>query len=445
MFRAQLEWLYTGEGFGDVVEWISGEREGSSAGTSLRDSLGRRGNLADRRDKLGQDLTYMWTSKLYCDVRIHLESPDGEGYNSDSSGASEDSLASTVIFTAHRFMLVSRSRYFASLFLNEGDFRPSTADVHLSTPPFTPAALHFCLGWMYAGHLDFSNRSYDLLTAFQIYRAAEYLQLDCLLEEIESRIVHDFCHGLDYDKCHCRRCLSRVPRVWRFAGASDVGALELQRRARRFILRGWGETWGREIGLADKAERDDLVKDVVSSITPSSVVSAFRGIAQIRRRIDHWTTSRGPDSSGWVDALVEMIEPIERRARELLCSNFAQVCDSKALWSLFSGKGFNDEVLDMFLREVVDLSGRSPTYITAPKVYQTLVSALLLKVDPSTLETVLPTRSANRHKVELAKEGVVKHIKKRWMSIQSEGEFLGLESWAIKEISDGEYNAQSDS
>lgn len=439
LFRAQLEWLYTGEGFGDVVEWISGEREGSSTGTSVRDSLGRRGNLADRRDKLGQDLTYMWTSKLYCDVRIHLESPDGDGYGSDSSGASEDSLTSTVIFTAHRFMLVSRSRYFASLLLNEGEFRPSTADVHLPTPPFTPAALHFCLGWMYAGHLDFSNRSYDLITAFQIYRAAEYLQLDCLVAEIESRIVHDFCHGLDYDKCRCRRCLSRVPRVWRFAGSSDVGALELQRRARRFIIPGWGETWGREIGLVDKAEREDLTRDVVSTMTPSSVVGAFRGVAQIRRRIDHWTTSRGKDTSGWVEAVGEMIEPIERRAREFLVSNFAQVCESRELWALFSGKGFSDEVLDTFLREVVDLCGRSPTFVVAPKVYQTIVSALLLKVDPATLETVLPTRSANRHKVEAAKVDVLKHIKKRWMSIQTEGGFLGLESGAVKEISDGKF------
>ncbi|BEI95000.1 uncharacterized protein CcaverHIS019_0705810 [Cutaneotrichosporon cavernicola] len=432
LFRAQLEWLYTGEGFGDVVEWISGEREGTS-NTSLRDSLGRRGDVSERRDKLGQDLTYMWTSKLYCDVRIHLASPEGDGYDSDSSGASDDSLAATVIFTAHRFMLISRSPYFATLFLNE-DFRPSTADVHLSTPPFTPAALHFCLGWMYAGHLDFSNRSYDLLTAFQIYRAAEYLQLDCLVEEIESRIVHDFCDGLDYNRCHCRRCLSRVPRVWRFAGASDVGALELQRRARRFILRGWGETWGREIGMAEKAERDDLVRDVLSSMTPSSVVGAFRAIANIRRRIDHFTHTRGADTTGWVDSINDMVQPIQRRAREFLASSFPQVCESKELWDLFSGKGFADEVLDIFWREVVEMTGRSPTFTVAPVVYETIVTALLRKVDPKTLEAVLPTRSANRHKVEMARDAVLKHIKKRWVSIQNEGGFVALKGRTLQEI-----------
>jgi hypothetical protein len=43
-------WLYTSEGFGDVVEWIDDE----DTGGSIRDSLGRRGNLDDRRDKLGQ-------------------------------------------------------------------------------------------------------------------------------------------------------------------------------------------------------------------------------------------------------------------------------------------------------------------------------------------------------------------------------------------------------
>ena len=107
--------------------------------TSLRDSLGRRGNIHDRRDKLGQDLTYVWRSKLYADVRIHLDSPDTSNSDSDDSDDSTDSLSSTAIFTAHKFILVSRSPYFSSLLLNTSNFSShANNDIHLPTPPFTP-------------------------------------------------------------------------------------------------------------------------------------------------------------------------------------------------------------------------------------------------------------------------------------------------------------------
>ena len=55
-------WLYTSEGMGDVVEWISDQDDvglgflGPSEVFSgnLRDSRGRKGGLDDRREKLGQ-------------------------------------------------------------------------------------------------------------------------------------------------------------------------------------------------------------------------------------------------------------------------------------------------------------------------------------------------------------------------------------------------------
>lgn len=437
MFRAQLEWLYTGEGFGDVVEWISGDGAAGPGGAgNLRDSLGRRGNLAERRDKLGNDLTYMWTSKLYCDVRIHLDAPESDGYGSDTSGDSDDSLAETVIFTAHRFMLVSRSPYFASVLLNPSSFRPATADVHLPTPPFTPAALHFCLGWIYAGHLDFSNRSFDLSTALQIHRAAAYLQLDSLVSEVESRLVYDFCDNMDWDRCHCRRCLSRVPRVWRFTCAPDVGALDLHKRARRFMIAGWTEAWGREVGSADKKDRDDLVRDLARTLTPGSVISVFRGVARLRRRMSQAIRSKGPDAAGWTDAVGEMVEQIEKRARDLIATHFVAVCESKELWDALNGVGMNEDALDAVLAEMVEIAGRPTTSVEAPRMYQTIVSSLLLKVNPDTLQPMLRTGSQARHKVEQTKEGVLSHIRRRWMGIKDAAGFVGLEPWSLKEISD---------
>jgi hypothetical protein len=453
LFLAQLEWLYTGEGFGDVVEWINkeeGDTTSSSGaasptalpsnGGSLRDSLGRRGNLVDRRDKLGQDLTYMWTSKLYCDVRIHVPLTDGDGYLSDGSAGSDDSLASTAIFTAHRFMLVSRSSYFSQILLNPSEFRPptSTTDIELPMTPFTPAALHFCLGWIYAGHLDFSNRSFDLATAFQIYKSADYLGLDALTAEVEARLVHHFCHGLEWSKCHCRKCLSRIPRVWSFACEPTVGSLEIQRRARRFILTGWAECWNREVGQASPENRDDLVSDVVNVLSPNNVIVAFRGIQRVRTRMENGIRAKGREAGPWVDALAGMVDAVEVRSREILATQFSTVCDSADLWDLLQGKGFSDDLLELVLQEIVDVAGRPASYAQAPAIYQAIVSSILLKANPDTLETVLPQRSAPRDRVEKAKEGVLAHIRRRWMQIKEEAGFSGLETWALKEISDGE-------
>ncbi|RXK42234.1 hypothetical protein M231_00592 [Tremella mesenterica] len=453
LFQAQLEWIYTGEGFGNVVEWISAEDEtsipvpstsspnpglglGLGLGGSLRDSLGRRGGLAERREKMGQDLTYMWRSKLYADVRIHL-SPDpismSDGSDSDSS---VDSLSSTAIFTSHRFILASRSPYFASVLLNPSSFRPSTADIHLPTPPFTPAALHFCLGYMYAGHLDFSNRSFDLGTAFQIHRAAAYLQLDTLINEIESRIAWDFCHGLDWEKCHCRKCAARVARVWRFASAPEVAAIRLASRTRAYLIRGWGETWGREVGLLDKSDREAFVRDVTRTINPSNVVSAFKAVLSIRHRIESGIRMRGREASAWVDPLETMIDQVETHVRNVLINQFSVLAEGDELWDLVSGKDFSTDLLELIMREIVAGVGTSQGCVEGPRVYQALVSSILLKVDPDTLEAALSPRSRSRQQVESAREGILAHVRRRWMQVRDAGGFNELDAWALKEISD---------
>lgn len=356
-----------------MVEWIDEDNE---AGGSIRDSLGRRGDIHDRRDKLGQDLTYMWRSKLYVDVRIHLK-PQLSAYADEAdldadedSDSSTDSLSSTTVFTAHRFILCSRSPYFASVLLNPS-FKPqSTADIHLPTPPFTPAALHFCLGYMYAGHLDFSNRSFDLTTAFAIYRAAMYLQLEALVQEIEARIMHDFCHGLDIAKCRCRRCPLRAARVWRFASEPDIGAVQLRDQARKYVLRTWGQSWGREIGLLDKEDKDALVKDVCATITPETVIGTLRNIKSVRSRMDNGLRAKGRDAAVWVDSLGDMVDRVESHYRNLLADQVTQVADSTQLWELLSGKGFDGDVLDTFVNEVVASVGTAKGCVEGPRVYQ---------------------------------------------------------------------------
>ena len=66
----------------------------------------------------------------------------------------------------------------------------------LPSPPFTPASLHFTLGFIYTSTLVFSHRTYDLDTAFYIMRSATYLSLQTLYDEIQARIIQEMMHGL---------------------------------------------------------------------------------------------------------------------------------------------------------------------------------------------------------------------------------------------------------
>lgn len=75
---------------------------------------------------------------------------------------------------------------------------------------------------------------------------------------------------------------------------------------------------------------------------------------------------------------------------------------------------------------------------------QTLVSSILLKVHPDTLETILASRSIGRHRVEAAKSGILGHIRRRWLQIRDAGGFAALETWSIKEIADGAYHPSHD-
>ncbi|ORX34351.1 hypothetical protein BD324DRAFT_583444 [Kockovaella imperatae] len=422
LFQAQLEWLYTGEGFGDVVEWISAEDD-SGIGGSIRDSLGRRGNLTERRDKLGQDLTYMWRSKLYADARIHLAPPlpGQEDSSSSDSDDSSDSLSSTAVFTAHRFILASRSPYFASVLLNGSTFKPHTSDIHLPTPPFTPAALHFCLGYIYAGHLDFSNRTFDLITAFAIHRAASYLQLDTLQAEIESRIAHEFCHAFDPAKVHCRRCPARIARVWRFASSPDVGSVDLLMKSRAYVVRRWGDTWGRDVALAEPQDRQALVKDVVTSIGPRNIVAAFRSLGMIQDRIDHAVRSKGRAWTAWAEPIEEMLQVIQKHVQTILVDRFAEVAESPEFWHLVSGQGFSHDLLETISKALVESVGTAQECVEGPRIYQALVSSLLLRVEPNTLQTALPPRSRGRLQIEEAKEGILGHVRRRWMQIRDGG------------------------
>lgn len=96
----------------------------------------------------------MWRSKLYSDVKIILPLSASRGVSDqflDTVSDDPSASATTATFSAHKFILASRSPYFAQLLLNTGGFKSRDRDkpeIDLPSPPFTPASLHFCLGYM---------------------------------------------------------------------------------------------------------------------------------------------------------------------------------------------------------------------------------------------------------------------------------------------------------
>jgi hypothetical protein len=212
----------------------------------------------------------------------------------------------------------------------------------------------------------------------------------------------------------------------------------LAKRARRFLVRGWGESWGRDIATADQQDRDSLVAEVQANVTSRNAVSVFKSVEMVKARMEYAIRLRGRDAAVWVENLERMLEEFQDHLRQLLMSDFPAIAEGQELWDLVSGKGFNDDLLENIGKEIVNIVSSSQGCVEGPRIYQALVSSILLKVDPATLQTALPMRSRGRQQVEQIKEGVVGHIRRRWMQVRDTRGFDSLENWALKEISDGE-------
>jgi hypothetical protein len=72
----------------------------------------------------------------------------------------------------------------------------------LPSPPFTPASLHFTLGFFYTGTLIFSNRNYDLNIAFAIQVWKENGALRGATAESRRVVFTALCEKVDI-ACEC--------------------------------------------------------------------------------------------------------------------------------------------------------------------------------------------------------------------------------------------------
>ncbi|CUA76901.1 Collagen alpha-1(XVII) chain [Rhizoctonia solani] len=438
LFSNELEYLYTGRGMGIAFEFLfdtsaeNGQPKSSESTVEM-----------ERREKLRKDLVYMWRSRLYSDVRITLT----------GSFSSTNTEVATAVFSSHRFILVSRVPYFRTLL--SSSFAPVGQNIcsanplplNLPAPPFTPASLHFTLGFIYTGTMAFSHRNWDLDTAFNVIRAAKYLGLDTLDNEARARIIAEMLHGLfhaylpfdEYERviegkwgtggCKCKQCQRRAPRVLEFALGDDVRDNILERGAQRALAGMYGEGWTTSEFLALPLRlKNTLLKGVKRRAVPHNIIPL---LVATQAGLNKLSSNSDPTA----EAVKDLILQARKKIDEVLCNHlreFLEQPDWVALLetdaAVFGDMDKFDLVLDSIRRGLADQN--------AGHVYQTLVSSVLLREGSTPDSTILSNSSPLRTKIDQLRMDTIAWMKKHWTSVRMSSCFDGLEGWALKEISD---------
>jgi len=357
-FEATLEYLYTAEeSMVEAFEFLYEDKVGEPKGKE------------EKLEKLRSDYTFMWRSKLFSDVKIVL-GDDVEGFNGIGNLKSMPDNVSTysldvdgnsimtnddeeeeepTSFSTHKMILVSRSPYFASQLLSP--YSDSNAKVlRLPTPPFTPASLHFTLGFLYTGTLLFSNRTFDLSTSFSIFKSADYLQIDTLKNLISSLIASDFCHDFNCSP-PCKTCFKRIPRTLAFTEEINVNDPHLNSLARKAVSGPhFGGFWWKEIGNLDYSVRGLIISDLISRVQnqPSQSIQTLRQLSILATKVD------AERSTKWVEATRWMSESVSSNLREVILSNLEKIVETKEFKDLIDGVGFQKDVLMKFLEILKD-------------------------------------------------------------------------------------------
>ncbi|KAH7344793.1 hypothetical protein B0J17DRAFT_636864 [Rhizoctonia solani] len=438
LFSNELEYLYTGRGMGVAFEFLFDTSAENGQAKSSESTV-----ETERRDKLRKDLVYMWRSRLYSDVRITLT----------GSFSSSNSEIATAVFSSHRFILVSRVPYFRTLLsttfapVGQNICSANPLPLNLPAPPFTPASLHFTLGFIYTGTMAFSHRNWDLDTAFNVIRAAKYLGLDTLDNEARARIVSEMLHGLfhaylpfeEYERviegkwgtggCKCKQCQRRAPRVLEFALGDDVRDNVLERGAQRALAGMYGEGWATSEFLALPLRlKNTLLKGVKHRTLPLNIIPLLQATQAGLQKLS--SNSEPP-----AEAVKDLMLQERKKIDEVLCNDLRDFLEQPEWVALLESDaaGFGD--MDKF-DSVLDSIRRGLADQNAGQVYQTLVSSVLLREGPTPDTTILSNHSPLRAKIEQLRLDTITWMRKHWTSVRMSSCFDGLEGWALKEISD---------
>lgn len=265
--------------------------------------------------------------------------------------------------------MASRSPYFQSLLLgNYGD--SNRTEFVLPSPPFTPASTVFCLGYIYSGTLDFGDRSFDLNTAFDLWRCGTYLSMEDLQLQTEEKILEML-------------NLKRSARIYQFALSPDVNSTRLSRLTEPYLIGHFGEVWScSQIGNLDFSSQRKLVADVCKTIIPSTVTSIGKSAFSLRKKLE---LERAP----WAGHILSMVEAIEDRLRDVMSRNLSEIVVSTGFVDLIDGVGFSTDVLEWLL----ELAVGGLTEGKAPEAYQALVGSVLLREEGITMDVRLSFRS----------------------------------------------------
>ncbi|KAJ7935967.1 hypothetical protein B0H13DRAFT_1947640 [Mycena leptocephala] len=457
LFSNELEYLYTGQGFGEAFEFLFDEQAGEESTVYDAEDL--------RVDKLRKDLVFMWRSRLYSDVRIALTSNGPPAPADDDDDAHDRQMP---VFSSHRFILASRCSYFHTALVSwpspskplSSSLSSSGTDpltLSLPSPPFTPASLHFTLGFIYTGTLVFSHRTYDLTTALALLLSANYLSLPTLHTEVQARVVSEMAHGLFHAAlpftayealthgawraggCTCRKCAARVPRILEFALRPDVQDQVLERGARRALVGLFGTGWCTpEFAALPPKLHSSALKGLAKRSTPANALAILWAAEGARARL-------APLVDAWADTVRPLIEAGRAQVDAVLGAQTAEVL-AEADWNAImraDGVRFEDgERVEWAMRSVVRGVGET----NAGRVYQALVNVLLLPHPEPTEEGSFPAQpllsqtSHVRVQVEQARMDVLTWIKRggrgRADRVAREGGLDGVEAWAVREISD---------
>ncbi|KAF7319759.1 hypothetical protein MKEN_00758300 [Mycena kentingensis (nom. inval.)] len=433
LFSNELEYLYTGQGFGEAFEFLFDEQAGEVSGAEA------------------EDLRSTPTSALpFLINNPPAPTDDDEGHDRQLP-----------VFSSHRFILASRCQYFHTALLSWPS-KPSvdTPTLSLPSPPFTPASLHFTLGFIYTGTLVFSHRTYDLTTALALLLSANYLSLPTLHTEVQARIVSEMAHGLFHAAlpfaayealtggawraggCTCRKCAARIPRILEFALRPDVQDPILERGSRRALVGLFGPGWcTSEFAALPPKLHAAALKGLAKRSSPANALAILWAAEAARARL-------APLVDAWTDVVRPLIDSGRTQVDKVLADHTAEVF-AEADWVAIvkvDGVRFEDgERIEWAMHSIV----RGLSESNAGKVYQALVNVLLLpkpengNADPDNSfpeQALLAPTSHIRVQVEQTRVEVVAWMKKggrgRIDRIAREGGLDGVEGWAIREIAD---------
>ncbi|QRW05463.1 The BTB (BR-C, ttk and bab)/POZ (Pox virus and Zinc finger) domain [Ceratobasidium sp. AG-Ba] len=372
LFSNELEYLYTGKGMGQAFEFLF-DTSAENGQTKRTDSVIE----TERIEKLRKDLVYMWRSRLYSDVRITLT----------GTFSSSNNEVATAVFSSHRFILVSRVPYFRTLLsstyapVGQNISSANPLALSLPSPPFTPASLHFTLGFVYTGTMAFSHRNWDLDTAFHIIRSAKYLQLDTLDSEASARIIEDMMHGLfhaylpfdEYERiiqgkwgeggCKCKQCQRRAPRVLEFALGDDIRDNIMERGAQRALVGMFGEGWATSEFLSLPLRlKNNLLKGVKNRTNPRNIIPLLQATAAGLSKLS-------TNSTPAADAVKELVLQARKNIDEVLGGSLEEFFEQPEWVALLENDGQRFGDMDKF-EMVLESIRRGLTETNAGPVYQ---------------------------------------------------------------------------